>query len=100
MKAFLSPYGYKYLGSRHKIPIIASHCPNKNLGNYFIDESTSENSSAYSMTEEVLFLATMTSILSTEENYPLYWTNLRAILGLLHQTQKNNTSHQPNRNIN
>ena len=32
----------------------SSYCPNKNLGNYFIDELTSETSSAYSITDEVL----------------------------------------------
>ena len=37
-----------------KILINASYCPNKNLGNYFIDELTSEISSAYSITDEVL----------------------------------------------
>ena len=37
-----------------KILINASYCPNKNFGNYFIDESTSETSSAYSITDEVL----------------------------------------------
>ena len=38
----------------NKILINASNCPNKNLGNYFIDELTSETSSAYSNTDEVL----------------------------------------------
>ena len=37
-----------------KILINASYCPNKNLGNYFIDKLTSETSSAYSITHEVL----------------------------------------------
>ena len=37
-----------------KILINASYCPNKNLGNYFTDELTSETSSAYSITDEVL----------------------------------------------
>ena len=37
-----------------KILINASYCPNKNLGNYFIDELTSETSSAYSITDKVL----------------------------------------------
>ena len=37
-----------------KILINASYCPNKNLGNFFIDELTSETSSAYSITDEVL----------------------------------------------
>ena len=37
-----------------KILINASYCPNKNLANYFIDELSSETSSAYSFTDEVL----------------------------------------------
>ena len=40
--------------SVNKILINASYCPNKNLGNYFIDELTSETSSAYSITDKVL----------------------------------------------
>ena len=40
--------------SVNKILINASYCPNKNLGNYFIDELTSEISSAYSITDEIL----------------------------------------------
>ena len=40
--------------SVNKILINASYCPNKNLGNYFLDELTSETSSAYSITDEVL----------------------------------------------
>ena len=38
----------------NKILINASYCPNKNLGNYFSDELTSETSSAYSIKDEVL----------------------------------------------
>ena len=37
----------------NKILINASYCPNKILGNFFIDELTSETSSAYSITDEV-----------------------------------------------
>ena len=37
-----------------KILINASYCANKNLGNYFIDELTSETSSAYSIADDVL----------------------------------------------
>ena len=37
-----------------RIPINSSYCPNKNLGNYIIDELTSETSSVYSITDEVL----------------------------------------------
>ena len=40
--------------SVNKILIKASYCPNKNLGNYFIHELTSETSSAYSITDENL----------------------------------------------
>ena len=43
-----------------KILFNASYCPNKNLGNYFIDELTSESSAAYSVTDEVLLFGDYT----------------------------------------
>ena len=53
--SFFEPLWVEISGlSVRKILINASYCPNKNLGNYFIDELTSETSSAYSITDEVL----------------------------------------------
>ena len=75
-----------------KFLINASYCPNKNLGNPFTDELTSETSSAHSITDEVLLLAIIISIISTKEN-PLYWMNLGVIPAFPCQTQKN--QHEP-----
>ena len=55
MKAFFESLWVEISGlSVSKILINASYCPKKNLGNYFIYELTSETSSAYSITDEVL----------------------------------------------
>ena len=54
MKAFFESLWVEISGlSVNKFLINASYCPNKNLGNYFIDELTSKTSSAYSITDEV-----------------------------------------------
>ena len=55
MKAFFESLWVEISGLLvNKILINASYCPNKNLGTYFIDKLTSQTSSAYSITNEVL----------------------------------------------
>ena len=54
-ESFFESFWVEILGlSVKKILINAWYCPNKNMGNYFIDELTSENFSACSITDEVL----------------------------------------------
>ena len=68
----------------------------KNLGNYFINKLTSENSSAYSITDAVLLLGDHNLNYFKKEKF--YGMNLRLFLDLLYQTQKN--QHEPRRNTN
>ena len=78
--------------------INASYCPNKNLRNNFIDELTSETSSAYSITDEVLLFGYY-NLNHFNKRESTLLDELASNSGLV-KHRKTNTSHQRRRNTN